>query len=118
MTIKALSLRQPVVLAAIIIIYLFQVERVHPSVFFGQFQDESIYLSTAKALAGGEGYKLISFPDSPGQTKYPVIYPWLLSFVWKLNPHFPANLQLASHLTEFFGCVSLLAVFFLLRKLP
>ena len=112
------SLRRLAILAAILIVYVFQVERVHPVVFFGQFQDDSIYFSTAKALAEGEGYNLISFPGSPRQTKYPIVYPWLLSFIWKLNPNFPANLVPAICLTEFFGCICLLAMFYLLRKLP
>ena len=113
-----LSFRRLAILAAILIVYVFQVERVHPVGFFGQFQDDSIYFSTAKALADGQGYNLISFPGSPPQTKYPIVYSWLLSFIWKLNPNFPANLIPAIRLTEFFGCVGLLATFFLLRKLP
>src|SRR5690242_5055246 len=112
------SLRRLSILLVILIAYVFQVERIHPAVFFGQFQDDSIYFSTAKALAEGQGYKLISFPGAPPQTKYPILYPALLSYVWKLNPNFPANLDLAIHLTEFFGCAGLVAVFFLLRKLP
>lgn len=112
------SLRRLAILAAILVVYVFQVERVHPVIFFGQFQDDSIYFSTAKALAHGQGYHLISFPGAPPQTKYPILYPWLLSFIWKLNPGFPANLISAIRLTEFFGCVCLLAMFFLLRKLP
>jgi len=112
------SLRRLSILLIVVIVYVFQVERVHPAVFFGQFQDDSIYFSTAKALADGEGYKLISFPGAPPQTKYPIIYPWLLSYVWKLNPSFPANLSLAIRLTECFGCITLFAAFFLLRKLP
>ena len=112
------SLRRLAILAAILIVYVFQVERVHPMVFFGQFQDDSIYFSTAQGLADGQGYNLISFPGSPPQTKYPIVYPWLLSFIWKMNPNFPANLVPAIRLTEFFGCICLLAMLFLLRKLP
>ena len=106
-----------VVLACILLVYVFNVERWHPELFFGQFQDDSIYFSTAKALSDGEGYTLISFPGSPPQTKYPIVYPWLLSHVWKLNPTFPDNLKPAIHLMEFFGCWTLIACFFLLRKL-
>jgi hypothetical protein len=105
-------------LVCILVAYVYQVERVHPVYFFGQFQDDSIYFSTAKALANGQSYTLISFPGSPPETKYPIVYPWLLSFVWKMNPNFPGNLIPAIHLTEFFGGWSLLAGFFLLRRLP
>jgi len=111
------SFQRLVILACILLGYVYQVERVHPVFFFGQFQDDSIYFSTAKALADGQGYRLVSFPGKPPETKYPIVYPWLLSFIWKLNPTFPDNLNLAIHLTEFFGCWSLIASFFLLRNL-
>jgi hypothetical protein len=110
--------RRSLLLGLILLGYIYQVERVHPEYFFGQFQDDSIYFSTAKSLADGQGYTLASFPGRPPETKYPIVYPWLLSFVWKVNPTFPDNLKLAIRLTEFFGCWSLIAGYFLLRKLP
>lgn len=112
-----ISLKQLLILAAILAAYVFQVERARPELFFGQFHDDSIYFTTAKALAQGHGYTLISFPGNPPETKYPILYPWLLSLIWKLNPAFPDNLNLAVHVTELFGCWSLLAAFFLLRRL-
>src|SRR5205814_7604879 len=59
---------------------------------FGRGHDDSVYLTTAKALATGEGYRIISLPYEPAQTKYPPFYPLLLSFLWRLYPHFPENL--------------------------
>jgi len=99
-------------------LYLHNVERWHPTVFFGRYQDDSIYFSSAKALAEGRGYIIPSFPGAPAQTKYPIVYPWLLSFIWKWHPAFPENLKQGVRLTEFFGCWSLLVSFLLLRKLP
>ena len=58
----------------------------------GNFHDDAIYVSTAKALAQGEGYRLINLPNSPVQTKYPFLYPALLAVIWKLWPSFPDNL--------------------------
>lgn len=58
----------------------------------GTFHDDGVYLVTAKALAEGHGYRIISLPDEPPQTKYPILFPWLVSLVWHLNPSFPANL--------------------------
>ncbi len=58
----------------------------------GNFHDDAIYVSTAKAIAQGEGYRLINLPDSPVQTKYPFLYPALLAVIWKLWPSFPENL--------------------------
>jgi 4-amino-4-deoxy-L-arabinose transferase-like glycosyltransferase len=59
---------------------------------FGRAHDDSIYVTTAKALARGEGYRIISLPYEPAQTKYPPLYPFLLSLIWGLFPHFPNNL--------------------------
>src|SRR4030095_2426705 len=46
---------------------------------FGRGHDDSVYVTTAKALATGEGYRIISLPYQPAQTKYPPFYPLLLS---------------------------------------
>src|SRR5689334_15476136 len=43
---------------------------------FGRAHDDSIYLTTAKALATGQGYRIISLPYEPAQTKYPPFYPF------------------------------------------
>jgi hypothetical protein len=60
----------------------------------GAFHDDAIYVITAKALAQGQGYRLIYLPNSPIQTKYPILYPALLAVVWQLWPSFPDNLLL------------------------
>ncbi|MEX2025801.1 MAG: glycosyltransferase family 39 protein, partial [Pirellulaceae bacterium] len=65
----------------------------------GVYHDDAIYVSTAKALAQGEGYRLIDVPGAPYQTKYPVVYPALLAAVWRLWPEFPANLVLMQGIT-------------------
>src|SRR5215813_2657117 len=59
---------------------------------FGGYHDDGIYVSTAKAMATGQGYRIISLPYSPAETKYPPLYPFLLSLIWKANPNFPQNL--------------------------
>jgi hypothetical protein len=58
----------------------------------GYFQDDGIYLIGAKSLAEGSGYRILSLPGQPYQTKYPPLYPLLLSAVWKAAPAFPGNL--------------------------
>jgi hypothetical protein len=58
----------------------------------GVYHDDAIYISTAKALAEGKGYRLINFPDSPVQTRYPILYPSFLALIWKLWPNFPQNI--------------------------
>ena len=57
----------------------------------GTMHDDGIYLVTAKALAEGKGYHIISLPDEPKQTKYPIGFPLLLAMVWKVFPNFPNN---------------------------
>ncbi len=62
----------------------------------GVFPDDSVYWVTAKSLAEGGGYRIASLPDQPPQTKYPPLFPLLLSLVWRVDPHFPSNLPLAA----------------------
>ena len=59
---------------------------------FGFFHDDSLYFSSARSLASGAGYTMPSVPGDPGQTKYPVLYAWLLSLIWRVWPTFPGNL--------------------------
>ncbi|MBI1745265.1 MAG: glycosyltransferase family 39 protein [Acidobacteria bacterium] len=58
----------------------------------GTYHDDGIYVVTAKALATGQGYKIISLPEPLAQTKYPILYPFLLSLIWRVFPDFPGNL--------------------------
>jgi hypothetical protein len=58
----------------------------------GTFHDDGVYLVTAKALATGQGYRILSLPGQPAQTKYPVLFPWLLSLMWRVDSAFPRNL--------------------------
>lgn len=62
---------------------------------FGETHDDSLYYVAAKGLATGAGYRILSLPAEPFQTKYPPGYPFFLSLAWRLNPAFPANLKLA-----------------------
>lgn len=57
----------------------------------GTYHDDGIYMVTAKALAEGKGYRIISLPGEIPQTKYPVLFPLLLSTIWRLAPDFPSN---------------------------
>jgi hypothetical protein len=59
---------------------------------FGLFHDDGVYAVTAKALAEGHRYRIISLPHEIPQTKYPFLFPAALSLVWRLWPDFPGNL--------------------------
>jgi hypothetical protein len=98
----------------ILALFISNVEAWKPATFFGRYQDDAIYFSSAQALAKHQGYILPSFPGKPSRPKYPILYPLLLSAVWKLWPEFPNNLIWAIRLTEAFGCLALLCTFFLL----
>jgi hypothetical protein len=63
---------------------------------FGDLHDDSLYYVSAKSLADGGGYRIESLPGEPAQTKYPPLYPLLLSVAWRLEPRFPDNLPLAA----------------------
>lgn len=70
---------------------------------FGHLHDDSIYFVCAKSIAEGRGYRILSLPAEPFQTKYPPLWPLMLAGIWKLDPHFPENLPWAMAL----GCVML-----------
>src|SRR5690242_3368175 len=59
----------------------------------GYFHDDSIYLVSAKSLAEGRGYRILSLPAEPFQTKYPPLWPLALAVIWKIDPQFPENLR-------------------------
>ncbi len=60
---------------------------------FGHLHDDSIYFVCAKSLAEGRGYRILSLPAEPFQTKYPPLWPLALAAIWKLDPQFPENLR-------------------------
>jgi hypothetical protein len=69
----------------------------------GTYHDDGVYISTAKALAQGDGYCLINLPHSPPQTKYPFLFPAMLAVIWKLWPSFPENIAAMQWLTLSFA---------------
>ena len=58
----------------------------------GVFQDDAIYVVLAKALASGEGYRMINLPGAPHATHFPPGYPLVLAALWKIFPSFPDNI--------------------------
>ena len=104
-------------LVCIGILYVVAILRLNPTSFFGMTGDDSIYFSSAKALSEGKGYVLPSVPGAPPATKYPILYPWLLSWVWRWNPSFPENLADAVGVTVAFGLGYVSLAFLFLRKL-
>src|SRR5579864_2412557 len=66
---------------------------------FGHLHDDSIYWVSAKSLAEGRGYRILSLPSEPYQTKYPPLRPLMLAAIWKIDPRFPENLTLGMALS-------------------
>ncbi len=90
-------------LLAIASVYAVLVLQLSPVNFFGLTEDDTIYFSSARALAEGKGYILPSVPGMPPATKYPILYSWLLSWIWRWDPSFPHNLWSATGLNILFG---------------
>ena len=59
---------------------------------FGVLQDDGMYLIDGKALAEGAGYRILSLPAQPYDTRYPPLYPLYLSLAWLAAPSYPATL--------------------------
>ncbi len=62
---------------------------------FGVLQDDGMYLIDGKALAEGAGYRILSLPAQPYDTRYPPLYPLYLSLAWRAAPSYPATLAVA-----------------------
>ena len=57
----------------------------------GFFGDDAVYAVTGKSLAEGRGYRILSIPGEPLQTKYPPLYPALLSLVFRAGAQIPGG---------------------------
>ncbi|MGE5306521.1 MAG: hypothetical protein ACM3TN_24700 [Alphaproteobacteria bacterium] len=60
----------------------------------GLYHDDGVYVVTARSLSEGAGYRIVSLPGSPPQTKYPILYSYILSWVWSACPAFPENIAI------------------------
>jgi len=53
----------------------------------GAYHDDGIYVATARGLAEGRGYVIPCLPGAPPQTKFPPLWPVVLSLVARVAPH-------------------------------
>ena len=84
---------------------------------FGFYHDDSLYLTSGLALAEGQGYRFLSVPGGPPATKYPILYPWLLSLAWRVEPSFPEVTRFVFGAHLLLGAGLLAAWYFLFRQL-
>src|SRR5579871_2833690 len=66
---------------------------------FAYLHDDGVLYVSGRGLAAGEGFRIASLPENPAQTKFPPLYPLYLSIIWRINPHFPDNLWVATLLS-------------------
>jgi hypothetical protein len=96
-------MRRPPVAVLIVLLALLPAVRLlwlsRDNPHLGFYHDDGVYWVTAKSIAQGAGYRIVSLPGQPLQTKYPPLFSTLLAAAWKLNPAFPANLSVAVWLT-------------------
>jgi len=59
----------------------------------GSYHDDAVLWLSAQSLAADHGYRIPQLPENPSQTKYPPLYPLLLSLVWRFAGAFPGNLS-------------------------
>src|SRR2546422_849292 len=88
-TVQARS-NYPIFVVALILLHVLVCSLLLNTSGLEPISDEAVYVTLAKSLATTGEYKLISLPGHPDHTKYPVLYPWLLSLVWRASPDFPA----------------------------
>jgi hypothetical protein len=98
-------------------LYAALVASLQPTNFFGLTEDDSQYMSSGKALASGQGYIQANLPGAPPATKYPILYPWLMSVVWRWAPSFPENLRFAIGFNVACGFAFLAIAFAYLRRI-
>src|ERR1017187_4396218 len=80
------------------------------------YHDDSVYWLSAQSLAQGHGYRIVHLPERPAQTKYPPLYPALLSMVWRFAGPFPGNLSVVTALQWGFVPVCLLLAWLYFRR--
>jgi hypothetical protein len=79
--------------------------------------DEPLYVVLAKSLATSGEYRDRSLPGEPYHTKYPILYPLILSWVWRQVPRFPENIFYLRLLSGLFATSFLVVLGNLLFKL-
>jgi len=60
-----------------------------------EYHDDGIYYVNAKSLAESGSFRIESFPGAPPQTKFPPLWPAVLSLAWLWEARYPDNLPLA-----------------------
>ena len=81
----------------------------------GEYHDDAIYYVSAQSLVETGEYRIPSLPTQPKQTKYPPLWPAVLSLAWLSGPY-PANLPAAMLLCWLMVPATLFPFFVWLRR--
>lgn len=100
------------VLAVLACLYAFLLR---PAVV-GLWGDDTIYLTGAKAIATGQGYRMLSEPGMPAIIKYPPLFPTLLAPIWLIMPTVPQNLPVFKLFVIGLGLAAILLFYRLARR--
>lgn len=74
--------------------------------------DGASYLAGAESIGTGRGYRMISAIGAPPITTYPPLHSALLSWVWRIQPEYPANLEWLHASMLVVGLLALVLVYF------
>lgn len=77
--------------------------------------DDGLYVVLGKALATGQGYRVISAPGLPYEAAHPPLYAALLALGWLVAPAYPANLVVLKGLNVAMALAAVAATFALVR---
>lgn len=86
-----LDRRAPLIAALIALVAGFATLSSDP---IGVFNDDGLYLLTARALAEGQGFVYPQLPGTPSAIHYPPLWPMVLAVFWKFAPAFPDSASL------------------------
>jgi hypothetical protein len=102
------------VLVALLLLSAYYVVQLGP--FVGGKWDDGLYPILGKALATGQGYRMISAPGAPFEAGHPPLYPAILAVAWMIFPIFPANVWALKGINVLFSLASVVLAYFFVRK--
>lgn len=82
----------------------------------GVFEDDGAYTVLAKALASGDGYRMLNLPGAPHATHFPPGYPLVLSILWRIWPTFPDNIVVFKFANAIFLALGATAIYWFARR--
>ena len=73
---------------------------VRTSLPVGFWSDDAVYVTTARSLAQGTGYRHLEIPGEPLQTRYPPLYPAILAHAYATSGRYEDAIEAAEIIIE------------------